>query len=773
MADLLLSWVAWPLVLVLVCAGCGLLVRSITRDRIDPPLVPVVGLAAAIVVGEFLTVAGATAPLTMPVIVGLAVVGLALTIRRRPGWPHPWPFVAGAVTFAILAAPIVLSGQATVAGFIKLDDTASWLAFTDRVMDHGRDLDGLPWSTYEATLRLNVGDGYPIGAFIPLGVGSKLLATDPAWLIQPYMATLGALLSLGLWSLATPLAASSRLRALAAAIGSVSALLVGYYLWGGLKEIAAAALIAATAALAVRAVAAPRRPERLFAPAIAAAALVGVLSAGAVLWLLPILLPAAALLGARVGGRAAAVRSVAVALGVGVLSVPTLIAGGIEPPTSSPLGDSAALGNLLRPIDPLQLAGIWGAGDFRLPTDDGLLVTVLIAVAVVAAVAGITWAVARRDIGPALFVLGMLAGCALIAAFGSPWVDGKALATASVAIPFAAMVGVGWLASSRRRAAAAVVGAAVAGGVLWSNALAYRDVSLAPRGQLAELHEIGDRVSGQGPTLITEYSPYAARHFLREADPESISELRRRPIELRDGSEVPKGDAVDTDRIDPAALDVYRTLVIRRSPAASRPPAAYHLIWRGEYYEAWQRGPEATPPLDDLRLGSPVDPVAVPACPRVRSLARSAPRGSSLVASWIPEPVIAKAPPALPVDASVAVRRSGTYRIWLEGSAMPALNTSVDGEPVGTVRGQLSNRGGYIDLGAAHLARGRHRIEIDLDEGDLHPGSGGAALTTGRIALSTADAADARLIRVDPADAHRLCGRRLDWIEQVGSSEHQ
>ena len=50
--------------------------------------------------------------------------------------------------FAVFAAPVVLSGEPTVAGFIKLDDTATWLAFTDRIMEHGRDLDGLAPSTY-------------------------------------------------------------------------------------------------------------------------------------------------------------------------------------------------------------------------------------------------------------------------------------------------------------------------------------------------------------------------------------------------------------------------------------------------------------------------------------------------------------------------------------------------------------------------------------------------------------------------------------------------
>ena len=38
---------------------------------------------------------------------------------------------------------------------------------------------------------------------------------------------------------------------------------------------------------------------------------------------------------------------------------------------------------------------------------------------------------------------------------------------------------------------------ALAGGVLWSNALAFHYVSLAPRGQLAELQTIGIDLPGK------------------------------------------------------------------------------------------------------------------------------------------------------------------------------------------------------------------------------------------------------------------------------------
>ena len=40
----------------------------------------------------------------------------------------------------------------TFTGYISLDDTATWLALTDRTLEEGRSLDGLAPSSYEATL---------------------------------------------------------------------------------------------------------------------------------------------------------------------------------------------------------------------------------------------------------------------------------------------------------------------------------------------------------------------------------------------------------------------------------------------------------------------------------------------------------------------------------------------------------------------------------------------------------------------------------------------
>jgi len=53
-------------------------------------------------------------------------------------------------------------------------------------------------SSYRAALAVNIPDGYPLGAFLPLGIGTHLVGTDPAWLYQPCIAFFAAMLALAL-----------------------------------------------------------------------------------------------------------------------------------------------------------------------------------------------------------------------------------------------------------------------------------------------------------------------------------------------------------------------------------------------------------------------------------------------------------------------------------------------------------------------------------------------------------------------------------------------
>ena len=195
-------------------------------------------------------------------------------------------------------------------------------------------------------------------------------------------------------------------------------------------------------------------------------------------------------------------------------------------------------------------------------------------------------------------------GSATVFALGSPWLAAKALAVAAPAAMLLALIGALGLVARDRRVEGAVLLTALVAGVLGSNALAARDASLAPYDQLSELEAIGSRFAGTGPALMTEYQPYGARHFLRELDAEGASELRRRPVPLRDGSLPAKGESPDLGDLDPHAVLVYRTLVLLRSQELTPPPAAYELRWRGRFYDVWQRGGVA-PAVGGIEAAAP------------------------------------------------------------------------------------------------------------------------------------------------------------------------
>ena len=371
-----------------------------------------------------------------------------------------------------------------------------------------------------------------------------------------------------------------------------------------------------------------------------------------------------------------------------------------------------------------------------------------------------------------IYVVGAVASAAALWIWSTPWIEGKAFATAAPAIPFAAVVAAGLLLARGRIVEGAVLGAVVAGAVLWSNVLQYHDVWLGPREQLAELSDIGERFAGEGPALQTEYQPYGVRHFLRKLDAEGASELRVRPVLLRDGRQLDKGGYANLDEFADADIRVYRTLVLRRSPTESRPASDYRLAWGGDWYDVWQR-PEAaaSPVAEHLPLGDGLQPGAVPDCAEVERLAAVAGDGGQLAAVVRPPVLSANVARATgraeTLEASVDVPRPGRYGIWLGGSFRDGLEARVDGRVVGRHRHLLSNEGGYTLLGEAELEAGTHTVMLRFSGPDLHPGSGGVAFGIGPLVLATTTAADAPLTLVPAERARELCGKRLDWIEAL------
>ncbi|MBV8396446.1 MAG: hypothetical protein JO064_09350 [Actinobacteria bacterium] len=756
----------------LLALGCGLLLEFAGRRPLPGPLLVPAGFALLAAVLLFPVVGGGTAPLATPLAVVLAVAGYAAGWRRLRR-ADPAAVRAAVATFAVFAAPVVCSGRRTFAGYIKLDDTATYFAMLDRAMAHGYGVAGLAPSTYDETLRTSLVYGYPLGSLVPLGVGRALVAQDLAWVWQPYLTFLAALLALALYQLTARFVRSRWLRAAVAFLGAQAALLYGYAMWGGVKELATAVLVVTVAALAAE------RVPPLLALAVCGAAVLGALSAGGVVWLA---VPAV-VVALRQGRRWSATLVVATA----ALAIPTLY----EAPTwlshTGAFTGGSEYGNLGRRIGALQVFGIWPSGDFRVDPVNVPATDALIAVAAVAVVVGavLAW---RRRATEMLVALGMaVVGCAVYAGAGSPWVGGKALASASPVVFAVGLAGAAWLAE--RRIVASLGLAALAGGVLWSNVLQYHAVSLAPSGILGELEQIGNRYAGDGPTLLTDYQPYGARHFLRRMDAEAAGELRYRQDPLRSGGQATLGVSVDVDELQLPAVLQYRTLVLRRSPLASRPPSVYSLVWSGRYYDVWRRRPGRV--LAHLSLGSRFEPGAEPSCARVLALAREAKADGGRLATVartdtvVLEPNGRVGPPATlgsygedpfalylarsyTVTAPVDVSTRGSYDVFVGGTFQGRVEVTVDGRRVGSARDVVDWPSTFVPLGAVSLAPGRHMLTLRYRAGGLAPGSAGTPeFGFGPVALGIGTAARS-VTYVRPAAARTLCGKLLDWVEVVG-----
>jgi hypothetical protein len=819
--SLILAWVVFPLVLAAIGLGWGVIVERAGGVRLNDALLLPSGLAAALVVAGTLTAFSATAPAAVTVVAvgGAAGLVLAWRWRRRPGG---WALLAALGVLLAYGAPVLLSGEATFTGFVKLDDTASWFNFTDNAMSHGRSVAGLPSSTYRLNFE-QANPAYPLGSFMLPGVARALTGVDLAWVFQPYLACCGAALALCLYALMQPLVPSVRFRALLAFAGAQPALLYGYSQWGGIKEMTAAFLLALGVALAAGLLTrAPAHWRELLPLAIAAGALIQTLGAGAAAWVVPalVLVAVAWLVRERRarGLRAAGVSTAWLAGLSALMVVPVWVVLSsflsnqgnlINQLFSSGQSVHVKLGNLIQPLSAWQLAGIWPTGDFRV-TAPTLQSALWIGLILLAAAGALFFSVRKGRFGVAFYVAVALIGCAIVYySGGTPWVTGKSLAFSSPALLAAALTGAGML-WGRSRVGGGLLSVALIGGVLWSNVLAYHEVTLAPRPRLAELQHIGGLVAGKGPTLINEYEIYADRHFLREGAPTEPAEYREASLPLRDGEVLTKDGAANLDSFPLSTLFPYRSIVVRRSPVNSRPPSIYHLVWQGRYYELWQRAEEpAQTILEHIPYGDSntiaycgeaqrgpseplcaIEPVALnPYCPQIRGFGRQALRQNAhLVAYTRPAPIVVRADDSLwpaawihaPAEhtltattpatlvAHIAVVSPQSYELWLGGSFARGFVVHVDGERVGAVKDQLSNIDGYVHIGNLFLAPGVHTFAITYPHANLTPGSGVSGFDTlSAIALQPRERPPSELIEVPGTQASTLCGRPLDWIEIV------
>ena len=775
---MIVAWLLFPLLLGVLCLGAGLLIERLAGFELPGVLLIPIGFMTLVVAASLTTYWSTTAPLTTEVVIVLAAAGLlASRVRLVQLRPDLWAVLATGAVFAVFAAPVVLSGQATFAGYGVLGDTSVHLTLIDRFLEHGRTVpDGLD-STYSEVIRNYLATAYPVGAQMALGSLGPLTGQNIAWIYQPYLAGIMAITSLSFFSIARGFTDRRPVCALVAFVASQPALVYFFSLQGTVKELATVCALTTLVALIAVFLEHLRSLRSTLVVAVPTAAALEILGPAVLPWLVPLLLGTLVLVIARerergIGPIVALAASFAGA--VVVLALPVVLdAVKFVTNTEEVVTSQTEIGNLAGPLRKSRAFGVW--------FPDDLTITYLFAGLVgCAAIAGAIWAIARRLWLPLLFVVSSVIGSAAVIQVGSPWVDAKALMIASPAILLTAMIAVAALVMRGKKPLGVALGALLTAGVLLSNAIAYNEVSLAPRDRLAELSEIQDRLDGEGPLLYNEFEEFA-KHFLYEQDPTGWSEVF--------GPKGRSGRFGFPARLDEIAIDKlqrYPTIVVRRSPSADRPPAGYVRAHTGEYYEVWQRRSGSPKVEVVLALGAGLQPSGKPDVASLAALAAEArrrnqrlayaPRSGTYVialdgcdATRGTSDVSDLSPLELgvdPVECSFTVGADGEYAVWLAGSFSRPVTVSIDANRIAKLGRQRNGSGQFARFGTRRLTRGAHTIRLDRHSNRLVPSNGAADTVSAAVLTPPPQSKDA-VRYLSPRQWQRLLGRELDWVAAV------
>lgn len=811
MTEMILIWLVAPLVLFLLCFGLGLLLKVFIKKPTNIPIITASGFLLLIIIGSLMTSSGRTTPYTAYLIALLSGMGLiyGLVFRRSSIEFDYLPIVGGLITFVVFGLPVMAYGRPSWAGWVQLDDTASFLAVTDRIMKAGQSVPGIVNSTFDRIIQVLLGGGglnygsvtnthfvYPIGTFVPFGVLSKVTTLEKAWLFQPYLSFAAGLAAMLCMSILAKQIRGRFVLLVATCVAMMASTIFSYVMWGGIKEIIIIVPIALMALTLFGDSPGVRGRDRWLYAALCSAALYfigGLASFGfaAVLMLVWLLVHAKrksqvhffaiptfillAILGLWVAYRVTG-RNL-----VGDLLVPKI-------------KDS---GNLMRPLKIAQMLGIWPSQDFRLDPVYKPATFLLILLAFIFAVAGVYLSLKSSFwIIPSL-VIAVIAVAAYAIIFGGVWLAGKAIAVASPIMLLAVAAGlyqVWELSNSTDRkffqdfhVRYLIIGIAViiGSGVLISDAFTYKNVWLAPYSQTEELRQIGTTFAGQGPTLMTEYSVFGARYFLRNTGAESASELRVHPILMSDGTQVPKGFSADIGLFDSATINNYNLLVLRKSPVASRPPLNYELAWSGSHYEVWRKLANAPTIKSMLPLGNNFTPGSIPACQDVTNFLSKRAKGDKifsvvrnktylvsfsngdLPSTWIPTSTsigaVDRTGPG-GFSRTFSVDETGFYDLSLAGSFPGKLSLLIDGDQIYSGHSLFEGNPTLTNtLTKVHISAGQHVLTLIYTSPILMSGSD-VSYRFGPIFLSTQFAGDAKAKQVSISRIPQLCTENLDWI---------
>lgn len=800
---MILIWIVAPLILLTLSYSFGLGVSILLRKPLGFPIAIVLGFSTIVIFGSLFAFSTLTAPHSALIIatVGTLIFGIALTWFRNY---FKFDFVsalAGSLTYFFYGLPVIGYGHPSWAGWYRLDDTATFLAVTDRLMNVGRTVPATINSSYDKYIEsIFVGAqsgnfSYPIGSFIPFGISSKLTGLDLAWLYQPFLSLCAGLTAM---LFVVILRDYIKSRTLLIAISSVSVLastLYTYATWGSIKELA---LLAPLTLFGWSACKFLKNPTERIHQVVAVVSFFAMIFIGGtanlgflgvivfIVFLIRIWPRSKKIFFASLGTFA----TLEIVLAYLIRSGSTFL-GNLFIPI---IGDS---GNLTQPLSLYRVMGVWPTQDTQLTPGLKDIVYIFIAIGFFFTLIGLYFSIKRKEwIAPTL-VVSSIAVVANAHFWGGIWLTGKAMAIASPFMVLLACIGFYELWSEIRTSnkpllqllnkghVIPILGLLFGFGVLASDSYTYKNVALAPYRQTKDLKTIGELFAGQGPALMTEYSDFGPEYFLRKLDAEGVGLLRVHSLDMRDGSLPLAGASVGIDLFTNATIDRYNLLVLRKSPIGSRPPMNYSIVWSGERFTVWKKRDIDVEIKATLPLGTNFGPGQIPSCTEVSNFLSQKASGDIVYTAYR-DPVylvdFAKGDlpaqwfPMVPYTAGIAKYGSGgfarnitvpqtrDYDLSIAGTFYGRMRLDIDGVQVysGNTIIEL-NSFLAVHLTQTHLSAGTHVLSVIIDSPPLMPGTDSPSVL-GPIFISTQFAGDVKVERVSNSELSQLCTRNLDWI---------
>jgi hypothetical protein len=548
---------------------------------------PAIGLAVLALAGSASARAfdsGVAAALVLGALVAAALAYLRL--RVLPARELRLAAAPGLLAAVLASLPFIASGRIGVLGVGINNDLAGHLLWAEWLRDQA------------GPAPVDLVNGYPVGPHslaAALGEGLGIEMTDAISGLLVAVAALTALTALGLLRELPPLR-----RTLACALAALPYMAASTLGLGGFKETTLALLLLGFVVLLARLEDEYPGGPALWVPlGLLAAGALAVYSLPGLYWLIAaagLLAVAGAARAARGGELPAALRGSAPAVAVPLALV--VLAGAAELGRAETFRERSGFeatiegdSKLTEAVSPFEALGAWPDGNFLAGLDGPPLPLLFGALGCLALAVAAGWWLRRGSLAVPLAVLGAAVIYAGTVVEGGLYVQAKALAVPAPLVM--AMILAALLAPrpapargrDRWRAPRAALAVAFVGVAACSSFVALRDAVVAPTGHSDELAEIRERTGGEWTLYLTEdrFTDYELRDT-RVGSP-FLSAQTIFPSRPGKDFVLPS----DFDSIAPEALDVFRWVLVTRSPHRSAPPPNLRLVLKTDSYELWER----------------------------------------------------------------------------------------------------------------------------------------------------------------------------------------